>query len=513
LIGSPTSGHTAKINNLYSNATNVLKTGGSPTDLVNNWWGTVACTNILKTVIGSSIDYIPYRLFGPFDLKEGADVMPPDMVASLSKYKPDNTLYLTWNKVTNSDLDHYNVYVSSMPAFSNLSPADIRLKTTATNCTVPAPNSFVTYIHITASDNHLVYTNESWYSLTMALTNNIVIRQQYIPSYQTTLNCSNQAVMAFEYRHMNSLSLTNLALTNTGTMVRNADHSSNLQIYYDLSPYGVFEKGTDVYCADLFWSMGKNQWTNNMLSLSNNSRILITMDILSGPTRSRTFRTRMTRIADSYGTNYPYTVTGPVVTIDNTAPLFSGSFTGDTSAGNTISLQWDSASDNCSAVNKLRYHIYLEPSQGTGLSGSSLVRSVTNANILVLSNRNSSSYYFLIEASDEMDNRTLHADEISVTFTQVQSDLKNVLIGPNPYKPYDYSNVISGKGMIFSGLTSDAKIEIYTILGRLIATLKEQDGDGVCNWKVPENIASGMYICRISNSKGQSMTRKIMIIK
>lgn len=101
------------------------------------------------------------------------------------------------------------------------------------------------------------------------------------------------------------------------------------------------------------------------------------------------------------------------------------------------------------------------------------------------------------------------------TLASFEKNLNNLIIGPSPYKPYD-GNIKTGtiaSGIIFSRLTADATIEIYTVNGQLIAKLEEKDRDGKLIWKVPNRVSSGLYICRVSNSLGESKVCKILIIK
>ncbi|MDD5065450.1 MAG: hypothetical protein PHF84_00240 [bacterium] len=91
----------------------------------------------------------------------------------------------------------------------------------------------------------------------------------------------------------------------------------------------------------------------------------------------------------------------------------------------------------------------------------------------------------------------------------------HLVIGPNPYKPNDriLSTGTPDTGVIFAGITRDTRIEIYTIAGRLIARLEEKDDDSKLTWHVPDTIASGIYLCRIMDRKGEKAIRKIGIIK
>ncbi|MBU1077115.1 MAG: T9SS type A sorting domain-containing protein [Spirochaetes bacterium] len=85
----------------------------------------------------------------------------------------------------------------------------------------------------------------------------------------------------------------------------------------------------------------------------------------------------------------------------------------------------------------------------------------------------------------------------------------NPLAGPNPYK--------SNGPFYFTGITQGTKIRIYTITGALITSLVEEDNDGVIIWDVRnssgKDLASGVYLCHIKSSSGQSKLMKIMVIR
>ena len=90
-------------------------------------------------------------------------------------------------------------------------------------------------------------------------------------------------------------------------------------------------------------------------------------------------------------------------------------------------------------------------------------------------------------------------------------NLDNVIAGPIPIKIGD------GQLFRFEKLTSKATIKVYTFLGELVQTLEEIDGDGKCEWNLKnkdgELIGKGVYICEISNDKGERKFIKIAVIK
>ena len=94
------------------------------------------------------------------------------------------------------------------------------------------------------------------------------------------------------------------------------------------------------------------------------------------------------------------------------------------------------------------------------------------------------------------------------------SDLSNVIVYPNPYKP---SEAIRGT-LKFDKLTAQATIKIYTISGELVTTLEETDMDGRYEWdgknSANEDVVSGIYIYRVTNNKGDKPAGgKIAIVR
>ncbi len=91
-------------------------------------------------------------------------------------------------------------------------------------------------------------------------------------------------------------------------------------------------------------------------------------------------------------------------------------------------------------------------------------------------------------------------------------DLSGASVFPNPYKPYKGHTFVT-----FDGLTAQAKIEIFTITGERAATLEETDGDGKTLWDVVNDsgrkVASGVYICRVTNDKGEEKFFKLAVIR
>lgn len=91
-------------------------------------------------------------------------------------------------------------------------------------------------------------------------------------------------------------------------------------------------------------------------------------------------------------------------------------------------------------------------------------------------------------------------------FYKAPSANLNVIVYPNPYKPYDGDSTTgyAGSGIIFDGLTKDVKIRIFTISGRLVREI-DITTDGSFQYDVRndegEELASGVYIYIITNGR------------
>ncbi|OGS38978.1 MAG: hypothetical protein A2551_01165 [Elusimicrobia bacterium RIFOXYD2_FULL_34_30] len=99
--------------------------------------------------------------------------------------------------------------------------------------------------------------------------------------------------------------------------------------------------------------------------------------------------------------------------------------------------------------------------------------------------------------------------------------LNNVTVYPNPYKPDDltYGNTILGTGIVFSGLTVNAKVKIFSTAGELINEFDETDGDGNYIWDTTnqngKKVSSGIYIYYIKDSiySSQRSKGKLAIVR
>ena len=95
--------------------------------------------------------------------------------------------------------------------------------------------------------------------------------------------------------------------------------------------------------------------------------------------------------------------------------------------------------------------------------------------------------------------------------TRNYPDLENVIVYPNPYKP------ASGLGhdkITFRNLSDNARVKVYTVTGKLVENLEDEDMDGFIQWNAKdEDIASGLYVYLIADDKGHKKIGKLAIAR
>jgi hypothetical protein len=80
---------------------------------------------------------------------------------------------------------------------------------------------------------------------------------------------------------------------------------------------------------------------------------------------------------------------------------------------------------------------------------------------------------------------------------------------PNPWR----AGSVFSPVMKFKNLTEATRIRIYTLDGELVKEINES-GQAEVQWDVAgENVASGVYLCLMSNGRGEKKTQKLAIIR
>lgn len=106
---------------------------------------------------------------------------------------------------------------------------------------------------------------------------------------------------------------------------------------------------------------------------------------------------------------------------------------------------------------------------------------------------------------------TDHFTLFGLFYKAANKDLSNIMIYPNPFRPYRGNTTIT-----FDGMTGGAKITVYTVSGRQVREM-EADADGKYEWDATasggEKLASGVYIYCVTNNKGQKAIGKFAVIR
>ncbi|MDD5065919.1 MAG: NosD domain-containing protein [bacterium] len=131
---------------------------------LSNWFGTTIVSNIRKKIVTTSgpVFFLPYRLFGEFDIAPNADIDGPPVVTGLTaKVTNGNQVALNWN--SSSGASRYFIYRTEETGYSNLSRSSVIGVTAATDFLDTTSGGYDNY-YVTALDASSPYTNESWYS-------------------------------------------------------------------------------------------------------------------------------------------------------------------------------------------------------------------------------------------------------------------------------------------------------------------------------------------------------------
>lgn len=97
----------------------------------------------------------------------------------------------------------------------------------------------------------------------------------------------------------------------------------------------------------------------------------------------------------------------------------------------------------------------------------------------------------------------------SLSSGTASADLSDAHVFPNPYKP---NSNLGQTGVTFRGLTSGAKVQIFTPAGeRIFEELADNTGDMA--WSDIKNASSGIYYFLITDQNGNKKKGKIAVIK
>ncbi|MCI4667603.1 MAG: S8 family serine peptidase [Bacteroidia bacterium] len=102
----------------------------------------------------------------------------------------------------------------------------------------------------------------------------------------------------------------------------------------------------------------------------------------------------------------------------------------------------------------------------------------------------------------------------TATFSSFKNDLSEVFVYPNPYTKNEYVD-----GVRFAHLTKQATIEVYSLSGRFIKRLEENDGDGGLEWNLQDEtgvkLKPGVYLYKVSTRQEgvESILKKFTVVE
>ena len=110
---------------------------------------------------------------------------------------------------------------------------------------------------------------------------------------------------------------------------------------------------------------------------------------------------------------------------------------------------------------------------------------------------------------------TTHFSKYAILQLAPSATLDNVTVYPNPYRPGS-GGAFDSTVMTFAGLTSGARIKIFTVSGSFAAELADT-GSGLVNWNVTnssgDKLASGLYFYVITDTAGNKKTGKFSVVR
>jgi len=133
--------------------------------------------------------------------------------------------------------------------------------------------------------------------------------------------------------------------------------------------------------------------------------------------------------------------------------------------------------------------------------------------VIAVYNENSGQWTPLNSVSDTLNHKvsglTYHFSLFQIMELTPGSDLSDIKIYPNPYRPNTHSGLMN-----FINLPPNTKIKIYTITGELVKKLKTSD-NGMAYWDAlnenKEKAASGVYVAIFESPAGEKKIKKIAV--
>ncbi|MDD5066361.1 MAG: right-handed parallel beta-helix repeat-containing protein [bacterium] len=447
-------------NNLQGNQGWAFLNLASPVRITNNWFGTTLVSGISNMISnsGGSSNFMPFRLFTAFDTDYGADTNPSSPVTGLSLFLTNRgQVKLRWENRPGSH--HYNVYCKTNSGVRDLqhkpcSKFDVAGYAFTTNFLHSAPVPGRTnYYHITASDTYPVFTNESWYSAEAR-----IYIPDTVPQWHsiTALSMTQMSLAWRDLRNETSYTLFRNTEDNTNTLVKISGTAADMTNYSD--------RGLS---ADTFYYYWLRSYSNSSVS--------------------------------------PYSPVIFTVTCPSGTEWISGTAAGSDRAD----LVWKNI------PNETSYTLYRNSADDPLSSAHVIGLTADVTNFLDEQLTPQTTYYYWIKVFN-LSGSSVFSAGLAVTLPEedkIYDNLDGAVLAPNPYRP----NLRKSKDLTFFRLTPEFELTVYSITGSEVARVKACSRNGRYKWngmnKEGHALNPGMYICYLTNSKGQKKYLKLVIIR
>ncbi len=167
--------------------------------------------------------------------------------------------------------------------------------------------------------------------------------------------------------------------------------------------------------------------------------------------------------------------------------------------GTNVNLSWDSSDTDGDTVT---YDLYFGTINPPAFIGSTSQKSYSLNGL-----KASTVYYWQFIAKDSKGG-------ISEVPVRQFSTTSKIIVYPNPYKP---NSRLGHQRIVFSGLTTKAKIVISSLTGEKVREIDNENSEGSFLWDARndngERLASGIYLYLVTGENGGKKTGKIAIIK
>jgi len=530
-------------NNIYSNAdANYSNTSGAAKDISNNWWGSAVEATIAGTIKnnGANANFIPYRLFGPFDIAINGDITS-DSAPSVSVSVSSGNVTVSWTKASISDFTRYFVYKSPKAGTANVTPTNIVWQTNdinSTNYLDTIAVSQTNYYYVTILDDGTsgnIYTNECWYSAAAMATGGLPqsapgsfsVSSLFIGGSTNTLLTWADASGELGYvisTNTNAAPIKLLAPDVTSWTDANVIYGQSITYYiqatndFSKSPWIStnitisITPGTPVLSIQLLSATSVELSWNSTGDTT--GYIIYTNSLAAGAVLSRV-SSAVTAITDTTAlpgeTNTYYLIATNIAaqsaaasnTVSMVTPVAASLKKIKLTEDGYVQLSWNLL------PNATGYTIYRATSKNGTKEAIAVLDSATST-YTDEDVEGGNTYYYWIRAFNEVGGADLSPPQsIKLERGAEFADALGAKIGP--------TTVVGSGKLYIEAITEDTEITIYDVAGKEVYKIATDDIDIEGDWfyisPTDIGLVNGMYLILFSNGTDKSIVKKFIVIR